>query len=831
MFNQKHSPVRGRSFWSCGKAVLLALAFFSFLSGYAQVQKAPAYPLITHDPNFSIWSVSDKLNESSPKHWTEDDHSLVGIIKVDGVDYRFLGVESKEYETLVPASDEADYKASYTEKEPAGDWMKEEFNDGAWKTGNAPFGDDKGRPKTEWKSADLWMRRTFSLNSVSSEKVYLKLNHDDNVDVYLNGKPVYKKIGWTEKFIYIPFNKDLLKNGKNVLAIHCKNTAGGRWLDAGLVVEPKQKTKSTLVAKQVKLNFQATQTTYDFVCGKVDLKVTFTSPLLMTNLDLLARPVTYISYSVKSNDGKPHQVKIYTGASTNIAVNEPSQQVSASEYTSGNLSVLKAGTVEQPILKRKGDLIRIDWGYMYTAIPKSAGADQYITKTRDAVASFLSNKPVSSNVGKGTQLVLNTVIPFGAVGSAAKEKYIMLAYDDIKPIQFFGENLNAWWKKDDSHTIEQQLDLASKQYQDVIRQCATFNKQLYADAVKAGGENYAKLCIMAYRQSIAAHKLTKSPVGEILFLSKENHSNGSINTVDVTYPSAPLYLLYNTDLLKGMLNGIFYYSESGKWTKPFAAHDLGTYPLANGQTYGEDMPVEESGNMLALTAAIAKVEGNADYARKHWKTLSTWADYLLKEGFDPANQLCTDDFAGHLARNANLSVKAIVGLGCYAMLAEQLGEKETAQKYRKSTEDMVKKWMELADDGDHYALTFNDKGTWSQKYNLVWDKILGLNLFPKEVYDKEVKYYLSRQNAFGLPLDSRKTYTKSDWIIWTGILADNQNDFQTFINPVYRFATETPNRVPLSDWHETTDGQRVGFQARSVVGGYFIKMLEQKIRK
>jgi hypothetical protein len=814
---------------------LFALLFFP-QQLFAQVSKAPAYPLITHNPYFSVWSFTDTLNTSSTKHWTGTTQSLIGLVKVDGKTYRFLGKEDKAPETILPAADDAVYTCKYTEEAPADGWMNANFNDSKWKTGTAPFGDNQTSSKTIWKSKDLWTRRIFTLTAIPERKMYLKLYHDDNVEVYLNGEKIYSCNCWNNASEYFPMN-DVIKNklvkGKNVLAVHVTNTAGGQGLDIGLSTEPKPDAALAGIelAKQTSLNMNATQTMYQFICGAVDLDLTFTSPLLINDIDIMARPVSYVSFKTKSNDGAQHNVQLYFGASTDLAVNVPSQTVTASQYINGDLSLLKAGTVEQPVLQKKGDNLRIDWGYVFIAAPLSAKTKQTITSVDAGLKNFVSNASTVKNITTGKQLMLNTVFPSEKVGSDATEKSIMVGYDDLYAIQYFHQNLKSWWKLKEGTTIENVLNQSYKNRSSILSKCEALNKMIYSDAVTAGSETYAKLCITAYRQSIAAHSLVKSPQGELLFLSKENFSNGSINTVDITYPSAPLYIAYNPELIKGMLNGIFYFTESGKFKEAYAAHDLGTYPLANGQTYGEGMPVEESGNMIITTAAICKAQGNADYAKKHWKTLTQWVNFLTTDGFDPANQLCTDDFAGHLARNANLSAKAIVGIACYGMLADMLGDKATAQKYTDTAKAMALRWMKMDDVGDHYALTFDKGDTWSQKYNLIWDKVLDLNIFPKEVYDKEIRYYLTKQNKYGLPLDSRKSYTKSDWIMWTAGLANNKSDFDALINPIYAYATETPTRVPLSDWHETTNGKQVGFQARSVVGGYFMKVLEEKMKQ
>ena len=590
----------------------------------------------------------------------------------------------------------------------------------------------------------------------------------------------------------------------------------------------------TLVNSQV----LPTSTIYEFSQAGVDLQLTFLTPTLPEDLGVLSRPVTYISWQAKSSDGKNHNVALYFDASGELVVNTTEQKVVWSRHSLDDLDVLRMGSQDQEVLGKSGDNLRIDWGYCYVASPRSQRPVSSVVEAELARKSFVERGviPLSDDLrmpraARDQWPVMVFSFDMGIVGREPVDRFLEIAYDDQFSIEYFHRRLLPYWRKDGAGAAELLISSA-REYRSLRERCRDFDAELFADLRKAGGEKYALLASLAFRQSFAAQKLVADIDGTPLLFPKENFSNGCIATVDVIYPASPVLLLFNAELIKATVRPVLDYAGLSRWKFPFAPHDLGTYPFANGQVYGggektedDQMPVEECGNMLILAGALSAMEGNAHFAAKYWPMLTRWAEYLRERGLDPENQLCTDDFAGHLARNVNLSAKAIVALGAYAQMCSLNGKESDALMYRKLAGEYARKWVAMADDGDHFRLAFDRPGTWSQKYNLIWDKILGLGLFPAEVRNKEIQFYKAHQHSFGLPLDNRKDYTKLDWILWTATLADNQGDFDALVAPVFEFAHRSPSRVPLTDWYDTVTGKQVGFQARSVVGGVFIKML------
>lgn len=585
-------------------------------------------------------------------------------------------------------------------------------------------------------------------------------------------------------------------------------------------------------AQQVSVHVLATNTYYTFRCGNVYLDLVFTAPMIMKDHDLMSTPINYISYQVRSLDDCPHNIQLLFTFSPLIAVNQSSQPTESSVVTVNGTRYLKTGTIEQPILAKKGDFVCIDWGYLY--IPEVNGKicldnAEHLNQAFINEGTLTQGSTFCRSFNASDMPTLAYLHDFGSTKSASS--FAMVGYDEVQDIEYMYKRYKAYWTHDGRITIFDAFDHMRQNYSSIMERCRMEDKTIYDDGFNAGDKKYAEILSGSYRQALAAHKLFQDDKGHLLFFSKENNSGGCVNTVDVTYPSAPLFLIYDPSLLEGMITSIFDYSESQRWTKPFPAHDLGFYPIADGQTYKGDMPVEEAGNMLILAAQICRTKGNTDYVKPYLNLLKVWADYLSENGLDPANQLCTDDFAGHWAHNCNLSIKAIMGIAGYAEIAKMNGDNDSYNKYMSRARDMAKVWEQKALDGDHYRLAFDRQGTWSQKYNMVWDKLWGTHIFSDKVTTTELKYYLKNQNKYGLPLDSRKDYTKNDWIMWTANLAKDKKTFLKFVDPVWNYINETTSRVPISDWYDSKTGSMTSFKARSVVGGFWIRVLNDKIQK
>jgi len=576
-----------------------------------------------------------------------------------------------------------------------------------------------------------------------------------------------------------------------------------------------------------------TRTIYVFREGGIQLTLTFTTPLLPNSLDLLSRPVTYITYDVISTDGKSHSVQLYYDNTAEIAVNQVSESVTWSRTDiAGGLRAMRIGTTAQNVVGQAGDGIGINWGYLYVA--SSNDSLQSMSNAQDARSSFVNNGKLP---GDNTHVnvpasqdwpVLAVAWDLGSVGSQNVQKVLLVAYDDIVSLNYFGTKLKAYWTKTYS-SITVLLSQAAKDYSSIAQQAKSFDEDLINKLTTAGGDEYATVASLSYRQTMAGTKMVWHPTQNAAwYFMKEISSDGDVSTVDVIFPACPLFLYLNPDLLALQLLPVLDYANNGtsnKYNLVWAPHHLGTWPIANIQTKDqENMPIEETANMLLMLAALEHRGAKTDLS-KYWHLFTQWANYLVSALPDPENQLCTDDFEGPIPHDSNLALKGILGIAAYAQMAQTKGNATAYAYYLKIATGYASKWVTLSNPNkeNHYRLRYDQEG-WSLKYNMFFQYMLGQKVFDDSVIKAEIAYYLTQLHTYGVPLDVRNDYTKLDWESWVAALGSS-SDFNKIIHGIYNFANGTPDRMPLSDWYFTSSGKQKGFRARTVVGGVYAKML------
>jgi hypothetical protein len=167
------------------------------------------------------------------------------VIKVDVEEtakwHKSLFDPPPEYRTLVPTSEKEPQRWKFTTDKPLAGWEKRDFDAVKWSEADGGFG-TKGTPgaivRTEWKTADIWLRRSFDLKELANSEILLRIHHDEDAEVYINGVLALKVVGYITDYTELPITKEglkALKTGSNTIAVHCHQTTGGQYIDVGLV--------------------------------------------------------------------------------------------------------------------------------------------------------------------------------------------------------------------------------------------------------------------------------------------------------------------------------------------------------------------------------------------------------------------------------------------------------------------------------------------------------------------------------------------------------------------------------------------------------------------
>ncbi|HEX3776988.1 MAG TPA: DUF4965 domain-containing protein [Polyangiaceae bacterium] len=587
-----------------------------------------------------------------------------------------------------------------------------------------------------------------------------------------------------------------------------------------------------------------TKTQFVLSGGGVALSVDFLSPVEPTDLKRQSAPLGYVTASAVATDGKSHAVSLYFDISGEWAHGDSTQQVNWARelvpHQGGNL-IVQSFTPATPTPLSEVNQYP-SWG---TAFIAAAANDQSSNEIgEDTVVRGLaaSSGKLDGSIDTAMPRAIDDRWPvaafsfdLGQVSSASSGPITLVIGHARDPaVSYLGKNLSPLWK---SYWPTWQAMVADEfdDAANAANRAALLDSQIVSDAKAAGGDNYAALCTLSLRQAFGGTELVGSEDKPWLML-KEISSDGNVSTVDVVFPASPAFLYTSPLLLKLMLDPLLDYAENGGWPKPFAEHDLGSaYPNAAGHNDGneEDMPIEESADMLLMMAAYVQHASSADgkaFATTHYEIAKQWADYLVPNTLDPENQNQTDDFTGFINHSVNLALKGIVGVGAMSILAGAAGNSADAASYGSQARALAAQWATKAQDssGMHLLLEYDKPGTWSLKYNALYDKILGLNLVPSAISNEEAAWYASQAQSYGVQLDPRNPYTKSDWEIWTAASITDPSVQKTLIDGVYKYATTSTARVPFGDLYYTDSGQWDAFQARPVQGGMFALLALKK---
>ncbi|KAI1372110.1 DUF1793-domain-containing protein [Hypoxylon crocopeplum] len=635
---------------------------------------------------------------------------------------------------------------------------------------------------------------------------------------------------------------------------------------------------NTTIPQEVK--FDSQYSNFTFSAGPVNITASFFSPVTPKDICRSSIPLSYLTTTVVSNDGQPHHIQFYSDVNAQwIGLGNEFDIIKEFHTgpTNGNGTGNATDTPTSWILRPRYPALFAEaaqiprWGnFSYTT--SSMGATNFTFQSGSATSvrfGFVNNRYLNNDAGSVTRGFGNQepVYAFAHDMGTMMETSIRYTIGSIQSpsVRYLHKgglsNLAPWWERcygemhdmirfhwNDFDTVAAIANEFETKLRADVNAFDPSNAYGFLEPINATGiavpfvseaESYYAIVALSARQAMGAYVFAVPPSVpngssaddvEPLMFQKEISSNGNINTVDVLYPATPFFLYANPALLKYILQPLYELQEGGFYPNTYSTHDIGAhFPLATGHVEGTDeyMPVENSGNSILMSYAYYKFTGDFGWLSNHYALLRQFAQYLIDFSLVPSAQLSTDDFAGELANQTNLAIKGIVGLQAMSAISRIVGNLDDAANFADKATSYYEQWKGFAIDpsGKHTLLAYQWRSSWGLLYNIFYDKLLNMGLIEPEIYEMQSAWYASVSQTYGVPLDSRHHYTKSDWEVWTAATC-SQTTRRLFVNAVAYWLNETSTNLPFSDLYEVVGTgdyplQIDHFSARPVVGGHF----------
>ncbi|KAI1773444.1 glutaminase A [Hypoxylon cercidicola] len=574
------------------------------------------------------------------------------------------------------------------------------------------------------------------------------------------------------------------------------------------------------------------------VADKVEMNITFLTPVTPTDLRRQSLVFSYLEVAVSSLDGDSHDVQLYTDVSAEWASGDLNAVVTWEYNSADGVAYHQFQRQDQEEITETNQ--QANWGTWFWST-KDVDSLSYQSGADTVVRSAFMDNGVLPNTADTNYRAVQSDWPvfgfandLGSVGSDSVSTLYSIGMTQCGAISLLGEGSDlttypALWNDYFDSDIDA-MTFFYNDYSESTSLATELDNKVASDSLAAAGQNYLTLTSLSVRQTFGALQFTGTNSDPLVFL-KEISSNSDIQTVDVIFPAIPLILYTNPAILNYLLKPLFLNQENGHYPNTNAIHDLGTFPLARGYPDGTDepQPLEECGNMIIMVLAYAQRTNDDAYLAQHYPILKQWAGYLVDEALIPADQISTDDFAGSLANQTNLALKGIIGLRAMAEISERTGNADDARSFGDTAASYLEQWQGFgingAADPPHATLSYNDPDSHGLLYNLYADSLLGFGgeFVPQAVYDMQSDFYPTQALDYGVPLDTRHTYTKTDWMLWCASIASPATR-DLFLQLVAGWIDSTPTNMALTDLYDAVSGNYpdgLQFTARPVAGGHF----------